>query len=148
MVQNDKKFCLLRFISQEPYIMWLSSIVQVCQIIFLDVFFNFKILIFQVVSGLKGQKIAQNDKTFCKFHSVSQKPYIMWMWYLVHMRKMTISPGNLFISVCFALYCFFIGPFNSFFIIIYFSSSSINAKKKFWSVPHILHRCVIFLMIP
>ena len=24
MAQNDKKFCLLHFISQEPYIMWLS----------------------------------------------------------------------------------------------------------------------------
>ena len=33
---------------------------------------------------------------------------------------------------------------NSFFLInIWFSSSSVNAKKKFWVVPH-LHMCVIF----
>ena len=31
-----------------------------------------------------------------------------------------------------------------FLIIICFSSSSINAKKKFWGVPHLLHMCVIF----
>ena len=31
-----------------------------------------------------------------------------------------------------------------FLIIICFSSSSINAKKKFWGVPHFLHMCVIF----
>ena len=31
-----------------------------------------------------------------------------------------------------------------FLIIICFSSLSINAKKKFWGVPHLLHMCVIF----
>ena len=33
-----------------------------------------------------------------------------------------------------------------FLIIICFSSSSINAKKKFWGVPHLLHMCVIFVL--
>ena len=64
-VQNDKKFCLSRCISQEPYIIWLSFMVQMCKmIISTAVFFNFKVLIFQVVRGLKRQKIAQNDKIF------------------------------------------------------------------------------------
>ena len=59
MVQNDKKFCLLHSISQEPYIIWLSFMVQMCKmIIFPGVFFNFKILVFWVVRGLKGQKMA------------------------------------------------------------------------------------------
>ena len=31
-----------------------------------------------------------------------------------------------------------------FLIIICFSNSSINAKKKFWGVPHLLHMCMIF----
>ena len=40
---------------------------------------------------------------------------------------------------------FFISSLQQFFkIIICFSSSSINAKKKFWGVPHLLHVCVIF----
>ena len=40
---------------------------------------------------------------------------------------------------------FFIGYLQQFFlIIICFSSSSKNAKTKFWGVPHLLHMCVIF----
>ena len=36
--------------------------------------------------------------------------------------------------------------FNSFLVIICFSSSSVNAKKKFRGVPHLLHMCVIFYL--
>ena len=35
----------------------------------------------------KGQKVAQNDKIFCLSHSASQEPYIIWLWFLVHMSK-------------------------------------------------------------
>ena len=35
----------------------------------------------------KGQKVAQNDKIFCLSHSASQEPYIIWLWFLVHMCK-------------------------------------------------------------
>ena len=53
MVQNDKKFCLLHSISQEPYIIWLSFMVQMYKMIISPgVFFNVKILIFLVVTGL------------------------------------------------------------------------------------------------
>ena len=70
MVQNDKNFCLLRSISQEPYITWLSFMVQMCEMITSpNVFFNLKILIFRVVRGLKGQNRVQNDKKFCLSHS-------------------------------------------------------------------------------
>ena len=44
----------------------------------------FKILIFWVI-GVKGQKMAQNDRKLCLSHSISQEAYIVWSWFLVHM---------------------------------------------------------------
>ena len=41
-------------------------------------FHFFKILIFWVVREFKGQKMIQNDKTFCPLHSISEEPYIIW----------------------------------------------------------------------
>ena len=49
-------------------------------------FLFFKILIFQVVSGVKGQKLAKNDKQFCLSRSISQEPYIIWSSFVVHKR--------------------------------------------------------------
>ena len=47
---------------------------------YLQVFFHsLKILIFQVVRGLKGQKMAQNGKNFCLLRSIFQEPYIVWL---------------------------------------------------------------------
>ena len=48
--------------------------------------FNFlKILIFRVVSGVKVQKMAQNDKKICfsDLSHISQEPYTTWLWFLV-----------------------------------------------------------------
>ena len=110
MVQNDKKFFLLCSISQEPYILWLSFIGQMCKMVISPgVFFKFKILIFRVVSGLKGQKLAQNDKKFCLSHSVSQEPFIIWLWFLVHMYKMMILPAIFFIFQNFDFWGFYGG---------------------------------------
>ena len=66
IAQNDKTFCLLCSISQEPYIMWLSFVVHKCKMMISPcVFFQFlKILIFWVLRRVKGQKIVQNDKRF------------------------------------------------------------------------------------
>ena len=62
------------------------------------VFFQFfKILIFHVVRGVKGQKAVQNDKKFCPSRLISQKPYIIWLSFMVHVSKMIISPGSFFI---------------------------------------------------
>ena len=99
MVQNDKKFCLSRFISQEPYIIWQSFMVHLCKmIIYPGVFFHFfQILIFWAVSGVKGQNMVQNDKKFCPSHSISQEPYIIWLSFMLDMCKMMISPGVFFI---------------------------------------------------
>ena len=41
---------------------------------------------------------------FCLSHSVSQEPYI-WLWFLVHMCKMMISPAIFFIFQNF-YYCY------------------------------------------
>ena len=71
-VQNNKKFCLSGSISQESYIIWLSFMVQMCKmIISQSVFFNFKILIFQVA---RGTDRAKNGPKWQIFLSVA--PYI------------------------------------------------------------------------
>ena len=95
MAQNDKIFCLLHSISQEPYILWLSFVVHKCKVmIFPGVFFNFfKILIFRVVSAIKGQKMARNDKKLCLLHSISQEPYMIWLVFVLHKCKMIIFLG-------------------------------------------------------
>ena len=132
---------MLRSMSQELYIIWLSFMVQMCKMMVSPgIFFNFKILIFQVVrelkgkkwpnmtkisicrtlcfrnhqigraggegAVLKGQKMTQNDKKFCLPHSVSQEPYIIWLWFLVHMCKMMISPANFCIFQNFEFWSF------------------------------------------
>ena len=100
LAQNDKKFCLPCFISQEPYIIWSSFVVQKCKMIISPgAFFHFfNILIFQVVSGVKQQKLAQNDKKLCLSHSMSQEPYIIWPSFVVHKCEMIISPGTFIFS--------------------------------------------------
>ena len=102
MTQNNKKFCLLRSVSQELYTMWLSFMVHMCKIIslqalllllllFLLFFFHFlKILILGIARWVIGQKMAQNDKKFCLSHSIPQEPCIIWLWFLVRMSKMMI----------------------------------------------------------
>ena len=64
-------------------------------------FHFFKILVFHVVMGVKGKKMAQNDKAFCLPCSLSQKPYLIWLWFSVHMCKMMISPAIIFIFLKF-----------------------------------------------
>ena len=94
MTQNDKKNCLSRSISQEPYIIWLSSVVHNCKMMISQCyFFIFSKLVFPVVSRVKGQKMAQNDKKFYLSRSISQEPYIIWSSFVVHKCKMIISQG-------------------------------------------------------
>ena len=61
-------------------------------------FFNFKILIFQLVKRLKGQKMAQNDKNSCLLHLIFQEPCIIYLhlWYTC-IYKRIIYPGIFFI---------------------------------------------------
>ena len=39
-------------------------------------------LFFEISKGVKGQKVAQNDRRFCLSHSIPQEPYIIWLWFL------------------------------------------------------------------
>ena len=72
-----------------------------------DIFIFFKILLFRIIRGeVKEQKMAQNDKNLCQCHYVSQEPYIIWLWFLVCMCKIMISPANFFILQNFDIWGF------------------------------------------
>ena len=75
---------------------WSSFVVHKCKMMISPgVFFLhfFEILIFQVVSSGKKQKMAQNDEKFCLLHSICQEAYSIWLWFLVHLCKMMSSPA-------------------------------------------------------
>ena len=99
MAQSDKKLYPSCLISQEPYIIWCSFVVHMWKrIISPGGFFLhfFQIFIFGVNSGVKGQKVTQNNKKLCLLHSISQEAYI-WSWFLMHMCKKMTSPDTFFI---------------------------------------------------
>ena len=85
---------------------------------------------------VEGQRIVQNDKTNLS-HSVSQELYLIWLWFLVHMCKMMISPAFFF------FFFFFSFLQNSDFR--FFQSLSINAKRKLWDLPTFF-TCVWFFL--
>ena len=82
IAQNDKKFCLLHSISQELYIIGSSFMVHMCKTIissgvFLFSFFqNFGFPGCQ--GGVKGQKMAQDDKKFCLSHLINSKNSVIF----------------------------------------------------------------------
>ena len=107
IVQNEKrKLYPSRSTSQEQYVAYDHDFWCICvKWWYLQLFFRFfNILIFQVVSGVKGQKMAQNDKKFCLSRFISQEPYILWLSFMVHLCKMMISPGIFFISLKFLFF--------------------------------------------
>ena len=96
MVQNGKKFCLSRSISQEPYIIWLLFMVHLCKIIYPGYFFIFsKFWFFWMLGGLKGKKQSKMTKHSVSC-SISQEPYIIWFSCMVQICKMIISLGAFF----------------------------------------------------
>ena len=107
MVQNDKKFCPLHSIFQEPCVIWLSPVLN--DNVSMYFFHFFKILIFWFFRKVKGQKMIQNDKKFCPLHSISHKPYIIWLSFLVGICKMIISQGIFFIFSTFWFSRFIVG---------------------------------------
>ena len=84
---NMTKDFVSQLVFQESCIVLFSFMVCMCKgkissgifVIF------FKILIFGIIRWIKGQKMTKNDKNFCQSHSVSQEPYIifiwLWFWY-------------------------------------------------------------------
>ena len=98
MALNDKKLCLSHSIFQEAYIIWSWFLVHKCKMMTsLDSFFILsKFCFVGLLGGVEGQKMAQNEKKFCMSHSLSQKPYLIWFWFLVYICKMMISAGFFF----------------------------------------------------
>ena len=91
MVQNDKKLCPSRFISQELYIIWLSFMLHMYKMIislgffFFFFFFNFFIiLIFQVFRG-EGKKEKKGPKrqkiVFHASYLRNDTSYDYHLWY-------------------------------------------------------------------
>ena len=78
MVQNDKKFCLSRSISQEPYMIWFSFL------------------------GTKN--VPKNGKLYLSC-TISQGPYIIRSSFVIHKCKMIISPS---IFLIFSKFWFFV----------------------------------------
>ena len=73
MVENDKKLIrCARYLRN-----YLSFMVHMHEMMISPGISFFKILIFQVVSGAKGQKMVQNDKKYCQSCLISQEPYII-----------------------------------------------------------------------
>ena len=93
-VKNDKYLCSSCFISQKLYMIWLSFMIHMCQmIVSLGIFFQFfKIFIFQVVKGGKRTKNGQKWPE-------------MWLSFMVRICKMIISLVVLFVFPKFQFYC-------------------------------------------
>ena len=95
-VQNNKNFCPSRFIFQEPYIIWLSFMVQLCKMIIPPVFsFIFSKFCFFGLLG-EGKKLSKTEKIWLS-HSISQELYILWLSFMVHICKVIIYSGGFFI---------------------------------------------------
>ena len=134
------------YISHAPYLrnsitydhqFWYTN-VKWC---YLQQFFPFfKILIL----GILGGKRAKND--------LKSPIWVCYALYLMTCRSYHQDFDDIWCSFFskmqhfkyYNYFVFLLAHFNSFLIIICFSSSWINAKKSFWGVPHLLHICVIF----
>ena len=101
MAQNDSVCCAsyLRKHTSYYFHLWYTCITwKYLQVLF---YHFIKILISQVVSGVKGQKMVQSKKNFCLSRSMSETPYIIWF---------SQSPACFFfLFVC--LFCFVFSNF-------------------------------------
>ena len=94
MAQNEKKFCLSCFISQEPYITWLSFVVhKFKKMISPCIFFVLlKFWFFGLLVGEKGENGAKWQKILFVTLHIS---YILWLSFVIRKCKMITSPGFL-----------------------------------------------------
>ena len=92
---NDKKLCLLCSISQELYIIWSSFVVDKCKMIICPgVFLIFSKFWFPgLLEGSRGK----NGPKPCPLHFISQEPWIIWSWFMVHICERIISSGVFYI---------------------------------------------------
>ena len=94
MVQNDKKFCLLHAISQEPNMIWSSFCnMQMWNDNISRMFFHFfsKFWFFRLLGREKGKNSPKRQKT--QLCLISQESYVIWLSFMLHMCKMIISPS-------------------------------------------------------
>ena len=115
--------------------LWYTCVKWWCLYGFFSFSQNFNSLGYQRGVG-GGAKRAKNGPKWEEkelSHSISQELYLIWLWLLVNICKMMISPAIFF-------------HFFKILIFQVFQSSSVNAKRKFWGVPHLLHMCVIFII--
>ena len=70
------KNCQSGSIPQEPYVIRFSFMLHMCKMISPVFLRFFEMLILGVSISLKVQKMAQNDKTLCLLHSISQEDMI------------------------------------------------------------------------
>ena len=138
-----KKFCLSRSISQEPYIIWLSFMVQMCKMIISPgCFFNFSKFWFSwcqrdwkgkkrpkmtknyVCLTLISRTIHQNDDTSSHFF------YFSKFWFQNDLK--------LPISVCFLLISGAIGFVVMMFLVLTTTLDYISCKHISFSPPHTL----------
>ena len=94
-------------ISQEHYSLWSWFLVHLCEMISpRGVGYFLKVLILWVVSGVRRQKISQNEKNFCLSHSLSQESFFIIFSFIVHICKMIKSQGIFFILLIFKILIF------------------------------------------
>ena len=93
IVQNNKKFCPLGLLYQEPYIMWLSFILHMCVMIISPDNFSISKFWFFRLLGWKGKKLSKMAKASV-FHTLYFRNHISYdlhLWYTC-MYKKIISP--------------------------------------------------------
>ena len=66
--------------------------------------------------------MVKNDKKFCSLCSICQKPYSMWLSFLVHKHKTVIPPGIFFIFPKF-WFSRLLGVYRCFFLFVTFHIS-------------------------
>ena len=126
-------------VSCAPYLMnhtWSSFMLYLCKVTVSPGIFSF----FQNFDfpGWKNKSIQSSQ------YLRNRKPYDHDLWYTFvewwYLQDVFYIFNPKYNIVNIKILAFFIVPLQQFFNIC-FSSSSINAKKKFWGVPHLFHMC-------
>ena len=166
IAQNDKKLCLPHLISQEPYIIWSSFVVQKCKNYVcctpclskhtsfyrgfcctslkwwhLQMFFSFS-----QNFGFPGSE--EGGRTGGRVKG-KKSPKMTKQVFLTRYLRNCTSYGCSIWYTCVKWWYLqeFFFYFFKIVIIPVFQSSSINTNKKFWGMPHLLHMWVIFFSV-
>ena len=118
------------FRSQEPYIIWLWFMVNMCKMMISSKFFYFSKFWFL------GGKRAKND--------LKLPVSVCYALYLRNCRSYHWDFLKNATLQILKLFCFLLAHINNFFNDYLFFKFINNARKKFWDVPHLLYMHVIF----